>query len=234
MEESIRPLVSEAFKNFTDRLLLFLPNMLLALVVLVAGLVISLLVGYLVRTLLAALGLDRHAERSGIIALLNKSGLKGGLSRLVASLVYWLLVMMFVIISLGTLNLPQVDRLLAEFFLYLPNVFVAAAVLFVGYVLSNFLAKSVLVAAVNAGWRKPGVLSKTVRLVVMLLAVTMSLEQLGIGRFAILIVFSIMFGGLVLTLSLAFGLGAKDLAREILEERMKEDKDEEKDEISHI
>jgi Mechanosensitive ion channel, conserved TM helix len=234
MNDMFVRLFTEPFRRFVGSVVSFLPSLLLALLVLVAGLAGSKIAAVLLQRLLAAVGLDRHAEKSGILDLMKKGGLKVTSSELIGGLVFWLLAVMFAIISLATLNLPEIDRLLSEFFLFLPNVFTAVVVVFVGYALSNFLAKAALVSAVNAGWRMPGFLGRSVKVMVMLLTATMALEQLGIGRGTILIVFSISFGGLVLALALAFGLGAREIAREFLEEHLKEEKKEEKDEISHI
>lgn len=234
MDEAYRRLIEEPFRGFAEKVLTFLPNLFIAVAVLAAGLAVSFIVRYVLQKLLAALGIDRHAEKSGILDLLKKGGIKWGVTHLVARLAFWLMVMMSIVISLATLNVPQSDRLLYEFFLYLPNVFAAVVEAFLGYMLSNFLAKATLVYAVNAGVRMAGVLSRAVGTVVMLLAVTVALEQLGIGHGTILVAFSVAFGGLVLSLAIAFGLGGKDIAREFMEKRMKEKKDEDKDEISHI
>jgi len=66
-----------------------------------------------------------------------------------------------------------------------------------------------------------------------LLAVTMALEQLDIGRGTIVIAFAIIFGGIVLALAIAFGLGGRDIAKEYLEKKIKGE-EEKKDEISHL
>lgn len=234
MSDTYTNILTEPFKEFIVSMVAFLPSLLLAVLVLVAGLAASRIVGVVLEKLLAAVGLDRQAEKSGILDLMKRGGLKSTFSQLVGRLVFWLMALMFLIISLATLNIPEVDRLLSEFFLFLPSVFIAVVVLFVGYLLSNFLAKAALVSAVNAGWLMPGFLSKCVKVLVMLLAATVALEQLGVGRGTILMVFSISFGGVVLALSLAFGLGGKEMAKEFLEKRLKEDRQEEKDEIGHI
>lgn len=234
MNELFKRIIVEPFRNFSERVLSFLPNLLQAMAVLVAGFVVAAVVRFVLRKLLPVFGLDHHAEQSGVMDLMKKGGITASFSVLVANLVYWLLVIMFLMISIGTMNLPQLDRLLSEFFLYLPNIFVAIIIAFIGYMLSNFLAKAVLVSSVNAGLSMSGVLSKATRVIVMFMAATMVLEQLGIGHGTVLIFFSITFGGLVLALAIAFGLGAKDLARGFLENRLKQDKKEEKDQISHV
>jgi len=77
-------------------------------------------------------------------------------------------------------------------------------------------------------------IGKAVKLTVFLFAATIALEQLGIGRETVIIAFAIIFGGIVLALAIAFGLGGRDLAREYLEKKIKKETDEEKDEITHI
>jgi hypothetical protein len=76
------------------------------------------------------------------------------------------------------------------------------------------------------------VVGRLVKLTILLLAVTMALEQLGIGRGTIIISFAIIFGGIVLALAIAFGLGGRDIAKEYIEKKIKGD--EKKDEISHL
>ena len=112
--------------------------------------------------------------------------------------------------------------------------FVAASILFFGYVLSNFLGRAALIAAVNAGMKVSGLIGKLVQLSVFILAVTMSLEQLGIGSSAIIIAFALVFGGIVLALAIAFGFGGRDIAREYLEKKMQGKGEEEEDEINHL
>jgi len=127
---------------------------------------------------------------------------------------------------------PAIGQILERFLLYLPNVFVAAVILFSGYFLSNFLGRATLIASVNAGFKASGLIGKFVRLTVFLLAITMALEQLGIARGTIIISFAIIFGGAVLALAIAFGLGGRDIAKEYLEKKIKGE--EKKDEIEHL
>ena len=68
----------------------------------------------------------------------------------------------------------------------------------------------------------------------MLFAFAMALEQLGIGRSTVIAAFTIVLGGAVLALALAFGLGGRDLARRLLEKRLKKDGDGEDDELKHL
>jgi hypothetical protein len=101
--------------------------------------------------------------------------------------------------------------------------------------LSRFLHRSVLVAAVNAHVRHASVLARSVQGAVIIVGFAVALEHLSIGRTIVLAAFSITFGGIVLALALAFGMAGKDLARDFLEKNVKSSQEGEKrDEIQHL
>ncbi len=106
---------------------------------------------------------------------------------------------------------------MVRFFDYLPNVVAALIVLVVGSIIARFLSRSVLIGAVNMNLQYAQLLSAGVRWLVMVLAVAMALEHLAIGRGIIRLAFGILFGGIVLALALAVGLGSKDLVTRSLE-----------------
>jgi len=147
---------------------------------------------------------------------------------------FWLVTVLFSVLSLSVMRIPVIDRLLERFLLYLPNIFVALIIMAIGYLFGNFLGRAVLIASVNAGFKFSALLGKAVRTVVMLFSFAMALEQLGIGRSTVIAAFTIVFGGAVLALALAFGLGGQDLARRLLEKRFKKDGDGERDELKHL
>jgi hypothetical protein len=224
----------EPFERFYENVLQFLPSLLTSLFILAAGIILAWFLRAIVGKFLKAVKLDKFAEKMGMLEVLRKGGIKGPLSVLLSRVVGWITVVIFVVLSLRALEVPLVEQLLEKFLLYLPNVFVAAIILFFGYLLSNFLGRAALIAAVNAGMKVSGLIGKLVQLSVFILAVTMSLEQLGIGRSAIIIAFAILFGGMVLALAIAFGFGGRDMAREYLEKKMKGKEGEDEDEINHL
>ncbi len=232
MHNFLERVIIEPFDTFLERFQQFLPNLLSFILVLFVGLVLGLVLKTIFLRFFRAIKLDKFSERSGMVEMLKKGGVKESISLILARLISWLTVISFFILSLRSLNVPVIERILERFILYLPNVFVATVILFFGYMLSNFLGRTALIAAVNAGLKLAGLLGRFVKLTIFLLAVTMALEQLGIGRETIIISFAIIFGGIVLALALAFGLGGRDLAKEYLEKKIKGD--EKKDEISHL
>jgi hypothetical protein len=102
---------------------------------------------------------------------------------------------------------------------YLPNLLAALLIVVVGVIFSRFLARAVLIGAVNLHLGAARLLSTAAKWLLLLLAWTLALEHLGIGRGLLSLAFLILFGGIVLAASLAVGLGSKDAVRRNLERR---------------
>ncbi|MCL5022028.1 MAG: hypothetical protein M1497_01430 [Nitrospirae bacterium] len=228
----LQRVIIEPMERLYEKILQFLPSFLTSLLLLAVGIVLGAILRKVIFRILQAFNLDKHFERFGMEAMLDRGGIKESLSALLSRIAGWITVFIFVIIALRALDIPSLERLLEKFFLYLPNVFIAALILFFGYLLSNFLGRAALIASVNAGVILSGLVGKCIKLGVFVLSVTMALEQLGIGSNTIVIAFAITFGGVVLALAIAFGLGGRDIARKYLEKKMKGE--EKKDEINHL
>ncbi len=228
----IRGGLSDTLEVVYRKLLQFLPNLMTAVIVLVFGIVLSKILAFIFLRLFRAIGVDRFWDRAGMREVFNKGGLKQPLSVELSKIIYWLTVIIFVVISLAMLQIPAIDLVLTRFFLYLPNVFIALIILFVGYLLSNFFARAALIALVNAGVKQAGLAARLVRIAVFVFAITMTLDQLDIGRQSVLAAFTIIFGGVILAFAIAFGVGAHGLVRDYLERQMKES--EKEDDIEHL
>jgi hypothetical protein len=103
---------------------------------------------------------------------------------------------------------------------YLTHVIGAVLILFAGTVIARFLARSVLISATNAQLQYARILSLGVKWLVIVLSAAMALDHLHIGGSIVSLAFGILFGGIVLTLSLAVGLGSRDLVSRSIERTM--------------
>jgi Mechanosensitive ion channel, conserved TM helix len=224
--------IIEPLDRSLERVIQFLPSLLTSILILVIGIVIGVLLRVVFLRLFKAVNLDRLSERLGMAEMLHKGGISDTLSTLLSKIIGWLTILVFIIISLSSLDVPAVKRLLEGLFLYLPNVFVAVLILFLGYLLSNFLGRAALIASVNAGIRVSGLIGRVVKFTVFVLSGTMALEQLGIGKETVIIAFAIIFGGIVLAFAISFGLGGRDIAKDYLEKKLL--KGEERDDIEHL
>jgi hypothetical protein len=221
----------EPFQRFVSKIAGFLPNLLISVMLIALGFLVAWLLKIIVTRATQLLKVDRLSEKIGVTQMLRKSGIMDSFSGLLGNAAYWVILLSFIIMGLDALRIPAVEKLLSEFWLYLPNVITAAMIVVAGYLLGNFLGRASLIAAVNAGLPISGLVGKFVKFTVFIMAATMALELLGIGEYTVLIAFAIVFGGVVLALSIAFGLGGRDAARDYIE-KMREKKGE--DDIQHI
>lgn len=216
-KEVLDEVVHKTLVGFRDRLADFGPNLLAMLLILAVGLVAAGAVRLLVRLILPRFGFDRFAQRSGLTVVLQKGGIAAAPSSVLAAVLGWAVLAVFVLLAIGALNLQFAMDLLSRAFTYLPQLIVALALLILGTALAGFFQRSVLIGAVNAGLPSARLLAGGVHTALMVLFVAMALEQLGVGRQVILAAFTILFGGVVLALALAFGLAGRDLAHEVLD-----------------
>jgi hypothetical protein len=226
----------EALKEYFGILSTSLPSLLALLVIIAIGVAIGWILKIVARELLKALGFDRLLYRTGLTALLEKGDVKKHPSELIAAFLFWIVVFVSVLAGLEAINVEAVDRVAEGFFAYLPHLVLAIFIFIVGYLLMIFVGRTVLIAAVNARLRFAKLLSVSVQAIIMTFTVAMTVEELGIATSIMVVAFSILFGGIVLALAIAFGLGARGLARRWMEKRLGRDfeREEETDEFSHL
>jgi hypothetical protein len=209
--------IRKTLLGFEERLEAFGPNLLAMAVILVIGVVAAMSLRFVVRLLLPRLGFDRFAERMGLRLVLQKGGIEGSPSGVVALVLAWGVLGAFVLLAIGALNLQVAMDFVSKTFAWLPQLLIALAVLTLGSMASAFLRRSVLIAAVNAGLPSARILAGGVHTALLILFAAIALEHLGVGRQIIVASFTILFGGVVFALALAFGLAGQTLAREFLE-----------------
>jgi hypothetical protein len=232
MEGIFDRLIAGPLHSFSDRVMEFIPNLLSAILILLLGFGAGWLVKVILGKFFKIINLDSYSERSGVKTILSKSGIQEPLSQLLARLTGGLVVFVFFLAALNSLEFGIIQELIERLLNYIPNLLIAMGILLIGYMLGNFLGRAALIAAVNAGMKVSTPIGHGVRFLVYLMAATMALEHLGIGRETVLVSFGIIFSGLVLALAIAFGLGGKDVAREYLEKKLGEKQGE--DDISHL
>jgi len=103
----------------------------------------------------------------------------------------------------------------------LPHLLAALLVFVVGVLVSRFLGRSVLIAAVNENLPSARLLAGLTRFIIITITIVAALDELGISRTTIIVTFAITFGGLVTAAAIAFGLGARDLARDLLQSQFR-------------
>lgn len=197
----------------------FLPRLLAMLLLVGVGWLVAAALRALVRRLLGLLGVDSLLVRSGTEALLDKAGMPSA-ARVAGTLVFWVVWGAFLLSGLRALGVAGSEALAAEFMRFIPRLVAGLVVLAVGFGLSNFLWRVVLLAAVNAHVAHAPLLGALARGLSLVAVVAMALEQIGVGERVVYTAFALTFGSLMLAAAIAFGLGARHLARRFLEERL--------------
>jgi hypothetical protein len=211
-------LITEPIRQMLTKILAYLPILLGALIILIVGWIVAKAIKRVVDWLLKTVRFDAMADKTGISEVLRKGDFKITAREVVSGLVYWLIIIMVLVMTVDALGLPKASDVLATLFAYVPKVIAALLVLVVGMFLAGFVSGIVRIAAGNAKLPKQELLAGICRWAIIIFAVTISLEQLGIASLLVTVTFNIILGGIVLALALAFGLGGKDAAARYLDE----------------
>jgi small-conductance mechanosensitive channel len=229
MRQTILLGLEQAYSNLVHMIADFLPRFLVMLIIIVLGLVVAFVLKYILRAVLGLTKLDRVSEEAGASRLLRIAHLPS-MTVLLSRSIFWVTWFGFILVGLSVLGVAGLQGQISRLLQFLPEVFVAILILFLGLMTANFLSRTALLAAVNAGYPSPRILSWSIRFVIWILAISMTLEELGVARQTVISAFSIIFGALMLALAIAFGFGGQDLARKSLERYLgntKKEKDKE-------
>jgi len=226
--------VIEPFHRLAQQLALVVPALITVLVILIVGGALAYLARLLTYRLLVVTHFDRLMIQTGAASTIDRARVFRSPSDFGARLVQGVLWMFIILLALSATNAQMTQDLVVRFVNYVPDIIAATLVLLLGSVVSKFLARSALLAAVNAQWSGARLIAGGVRLLVMSLAVVIALEQLRIGRTALLVSFGILFGGVVLGGAIAFGFVARDLARDWVQSILKSRASEDEEVFRHL
>jgi hypothetical protein len=187
----------------------------LIVAVLLAG-VVAWAVAAILRRTLRGVRFDEWLERWGFTGVAEWSP-GNSPSLLLIRAIGWAIVLLGFALGLAAFDAALTSHLAFHVFTYLPRVIAAALVLLAGVVVGRFLGRKVLIEAVNMNLQYARLLSLGVKWMVMVFAAAMALEHLSIGTGIVNLAFGILFGGIVLALALAVGLGSKELVSRSLE-----------------
>jgi hypothetical protein len=217
-----------------DRLAAVLPGLLAMVILLVLGLVLGWLVRLVVTRVARAVGFDHYAEHWGLGASMRRAGVVRTPAATLGTLCWWAVFVLFASLGIDALASPGGRTGTTFLIAFLPPLFAAVLIVIVGWVIANFVGQGILIAAVNAGLPEARLLARAAHWGVLLFAVATALTHLGIGKEMVLVAFGITFGGLVLALALAFGLGGRTIAAELLGRRLRRESPPERERLTHL
>jgi hypothetical protein len=205
--------------SFSAALAMFLgavPKVIGFLVILIIGWIVASALAKAVSTILHTVNFNGLAQRSGFSGFVNRMGVHQDASDFLANIAKWFVRLIVLVVAFDALGLPAVSNVLQQLLLWLPNLVVALVVLVLAGLAANALASLVRGATAESGLGSPDFLSNLARVAVWVFGVVVAVNQLGIATTLVNTLFMGFVGALALALGLAFGLGGRDTAADIV------------------
>jgi len=195
-----------------------IPKIIGFLIILVVGWIIAAIAARLVLALLHAIHFNDMAQRAGVAGFVHDMGVQTDSSGVLADITKWFIRLIFLVAAFDALGLPTVSHLLNSLLLWLPDLVVALVVLVVGGLLANALSRVVRGATAESGFGNPDLLGTMAKFAVWGFAFIVALNQIGIASTLVNILFIGFVAALALAFGLAFGLGGRETAGQIVQD----------------
>ncbi len=206
----------DSFTQAFQQVIQLAPKLVAMVVVLVVGYVLARIVARAVTLLSEKLGLQTAADRSGLAESMQHMGIRRNVPTIVGTIVFWLLMCVFLTAAFNILNLPDVSAAMAKVVNYIPNLLVATVVIVVGLLVASFLRGVVATSADRLGISYAEHLANGFYYVLALVTFHAALTHLGMQLELLERMVLIAFGALAVGFGLAFGLGGRDVVGGIL------------------
>jgi hypothetical protein len=191
----------------------YVPRFLVALLLIFVGYLVARVLERLTDRLLRRIRFNRMLEAGGVMDAVERSGSHLNPTRVAANLVFWTVMFAMLIVAANAAGFESLATVFSELLGYVPSVIAALAIIIVGILLGALVGGFIMVSA--GALRGGPTLARVGRGGVILLAVFMALQELGVATEIVTTAFAILFGAVALALALAFGLGSRELAGEI-------------------
>jgi hypothetical protein len=215
MWEQVSQALNQSFTRVMTRIASLLPGFVALVVALFVAALIAWAVGFVLRRFLRSFDFDRKISGWGLPGFRSEGDRSP--TDWAVRIVSWSIVFVGFLVGVTAFEATLTSLLVSQLFAYLPNLVAAIVVLLVGGAAARFFSRSVLIGAVNLNVQYASLLSIGTKWLILVLTAAMALNHLEIGGKIVDEAFAILFGGIVLTLSLAVGLGARDLVSRSLE-----------------
>lgn len=208
--------IQESINNIIINLIEFGPRLLTALLILALGWLIGRVIANVLKRLADRFGLEGILERTGVRAGLDKAEIKQSGGELLAKFIFWIIFLNFLLIGLENMGLNEAVEPLRDLIAFLPRILIALITLTVGILVAQFLGKATQAAMRGMGVEVHAEVGQGVNVLLIIMVVIVVLEQLGIDAQILVTIFTSVITITVAGLALAFGLGGRDVARNVL------------------
>lgn len=210
-------IVFEAARGLLLQLVVFLPRLAIAVAILLVGWLVAKAVRFGVVRALRAVNFHVLTLRAGVDGLLEQGGSKRDTTQIVGLLAYLAVILVALLAAFNSLGLPQITAIVGKILLFVPRLLVALLVLVFGSYFARFGDQAMQGYARGVGISDADLLGRAIHYGIMIFVVLLAVDHLNIGGGLIQQTFLILLGGVVLALALAFGLGGRSRAAELIE-----------------
>lgn len=194
----------------------FVPKLIVSILILILGHFLSKFFGGLVKRVAERVGLDKMVERSGLAGGLKQANIQSTASGLLGQFVYWLIFLNFLVMALEYLGIAAAVEQLRTLIAYLPLLLSALFVFLAGALVAQFLGRASQATVASMGIEFHQAIGGAVRGLVLVMAVIISIQRLGVDVTILQESFITLLAIIMAGLALAFGLGGRDVARNVL------------------
>lgn len=206
-----------ALQNVYTRLINFLPEFLVAVIILVLGWIVAVVVARLIKQALHAVRVDEVGDGLGLSKVSARTGVHMSISGTIAWLVKWFILITVFLAAADTLHLDKVSDFLDQVLLYIPNVIAGAAILLVGTMIASFLSKLVKHSVQAAGLASADLIGTVTQWAIMIFTILATLSQLNVAPAFVTTLFTGIIAMIAIAGGLAFGLGGREHASRALD-----------------
>jgi hypothetical protein len=206
----------ERLRYSFEQIYRYIPALLGALVILFAGYLIARLLERGTERLLRRIHFNRFLERGGVMQAVERSGTHLNPTRVISSIIFWTAMFVVLLIVATALGLESLANVFSELVSYIPSVFAAILIIVIGIVHGGFVGGLIMAGA--GGLHGGPTLARVGKAGVIVLAVFMALQELGIAGEIVTTAFALLFGAIALALGVAFGMGNRELAGQVTRE----------------
>jgi hypothetical protein len=203
----------ERLRQTLDSLSGILPVLIVALVILLAGYLLARQVERFIDGILDKLDFNKAAAASGLSEPITRATRGVDPVRAVGRLIFWLVMLMVILLSSAALGLESISQMFTMMLGFIPTLVAGIVIIILGIILGEFVRGLVLASA--GGMEGVSTLARLAKAAVVLIAVFMAIQQIGVAEEIVTTAFTLILGAVALAAGLAFGLGNRDLAGEI-------------------
>jgi small-conductance mechanosensitive channel len=215
--------LSERLRNGAEQLWQVIPAMLIAILILVAGYFVARTIEKWVDATLKRLNFNKVAEAGGLREAVDRTGARIDPEHAVGKLLFWLMMLIVILLASAALGLESINEMFGIMISFIPTLISAIVIVILGMIVGEFV-RGVIVASAGGVEGVP-TLAKVAKAAVVVIAIFMALQQLGVAEEIVTSAFTLILGAVALAVGLAFGFGNRQLAGEITREWYEENRE---------